>query len=104
MDCAGASAGHSSIGTSNHVALADIGTYSLRVLYGRPRAASHLSLFRRTNRLIASRRGEPSLLTSSYVLVYGGFRAPDSSDHQMKSLHRENGGSGAAFTERLSLH
>jgi hypothetical protein len=76
MDCAGDSAGHSSIGTSNHVALGDIGTYSLRVLYGRPRAASHLSLFRRTNRLIASRRGEPSLLTSSSVLVYGGFRAP----------------------------
>ena len=82
MDCAGASAGHSSIGSSNHVALGDIGTYSLRVLYGRPRAASHLSLFRRTNRLIARRRGEPSLFTSGSVhdstrlILQPRFRAP----------------------------
>jgi hypothetical protein len=103
MDCAGYSASHSSIGISNHVALGDMGTYSLRVLYGRPRAASHLSLFRRTNRLIASRRGELSLLHQVLCLSMEAS-CPDSSDHQMKPLHRENGGSGAVFAEGLSLH
>ena len=66
MDWADDRAGHSSIGTSNHVALANIGAYNLCVIYGQPRAAAHPSLFRRTNRLIASWRGQP-LLTSGSV-------------------------------------
>jgi hypothetical protein len=59
MDCAGNSAGYSSVATQisyGHAALGDISTYDLRVLYGRPRAAAHPSLFWRTDRLIVSNR------------------------------------------------
>ena len=58
MDCAGNSAGYSSVATQisyGHAALGDISTYDLRVLYGRPRAAAHPSLFRRADRLITRR-------------------------------------------------
>ena len=73
MDCARDYADHSSIGTSNHVALGDIGRHSLRVLYGRPRAASHLSLFRSTIRLIASRRGGRPLPSAHQTHREAGF-------------------------------
>jgi hypothetical protein len=58
MDCAGNSAGYSSVATQiscGHAALGDIGTCDLRLLYGRPHAAAYPSLFRRTDCLIASR-------------------------------------------------
>jgi hypothetical protein len=58
MDCTGDSVGYSPVAPQisyGHAALENIGTYDLRVLHGRARAAANPSLFRRADRLIARR-------------------------------------------------